>query len=595
MMRYFILSITFLASVAFAQQRSPVVQTVGKPVRAVQKAAGHWFIDFGKDAFGNIEITVPSGATETNVTVQMGEAISGPDTVNRSPGGCVRYQQHQVTLVPDKTVSPKLTWAPPGWMKSGWLTRPKGMPVVMPFRYVEIEGAPNWFSAAHIRRVWWHVPFNDNASSFTSSSPELNGVWNLCKYTIKATSFLGLYVDGDREHKPYEADTLINQLGHYCVDHRYDTARFTLEYLIAHPTWPTEWHLQTVMIAWNDYLWSGDDTVLRQDYDQLKAHAMIDRRTADGLFRGDKSDIVDWPADERDHYDMSVPVKTVVTAFHYRALVLLEKIAQHLGKTADAREFAKLARTTYKTFNEKLWDKSRGCYIDGLNPETGKTSSHASAHANFFPLALGLVPPDRVARVAAFIKSRGMVCSVYGAQFLLEALYDAGDAQEALNLMTTNQLASWRNMTEKVGSTLTLEAWDPSIKPNLDWNHAWGAAPANIIPRELMGIEPLTPAFARFRVCPQIASLTRASIKMPTPKGPITLSIHRPSPNRWQARIKVPKGTVAEFHLPPHESGSLKLSSGKPHRLRRENGREVIQLTAGTCRISLLLKNEKRK
>ena len=32
----------------------------------------------------------------------------------------------------------------------------------------------------------------------------------------------------------------------------------------------------------------------------------------------------------------------------------------------------------------------------------------------------------------------------------------------------------------EVGSTMTLEAWDAKYKPNLTWNHAWGAAPANI-------------------------------------------------------------------------------------------------------------------
>ena len=27
----------------------------------------------------------------------------------------------------------------------------------------------------------------------------------------------------------------------------------------------------------------------------------------------------------------------------------------------------------------------------------------------------------------------------------------------------------------RVGSTITLEAWDNKFKPNQDWNHAWGA------------------------------------------------------------------------------------------------------------------------
>lgn len=584
-----------LTSLAYGQPRSPLASSKDAPVLVLQKGAGHWFIDFGRAAFGNAEIFSPSNSEIASVTLHLGEAVSATNTVNRAPGGTVRYQRHQITLAPSQAARPTLTWKPPGWMKSGWLPLPSGMTEVMPFRYVEIEGAPAWFSAAQIRRISWSVPFDDTASSFKSSNPQLDGVWELCKYSIKATTFLGLYVDGDRERMPYEADALLNQLSHYCVDDEYQMARLTHEYLLAHPTWPTEWRLQSVMIGWLDFLWSGDDASLRQHYDTLKSRAMIERRTADGLFRGYLSrgqspgleDIVDWPAIERDGYDMNVAAKAVVTAFHYQALVLLQKIALHLDKHDDAREFAALAQVTYQTCNEKLWDEARGCYVDGIDPNTGQRSSHAAAHASFFPLALGLVPPDRVPRVAAFLKSRGMVCSVYGAQFFLEALYAAGEADYALQLLTTNSLRSWRNMSEKLDSTITLEAWDPSLKPNLDWNHAWGAAPANLIPRGLMGIEPLEPGFARFRVRPQTASLREATLKLPSPKGPITLAIRRPVESQWQAEIEVPQHTHAEFHLPPYQPDSLQLSSGKPHVLRVEKGRTVIELRPGNHRLTV--------
>jgi hypothetical protein len=591
-----VFNLMLLPTLLLAQPRTPVVSAEDVPVRAVDKGGGHWFIDFGKDAFGNVQIMAPAGVMATNtLTVHLGEAVSGKDAVDRKPGGCVRYQRHEIALQAGRPVSPEISWEPPGWMKSGWLQRPEGMPEVMPFRYVEIENAPDSFSTGWVRRVSWSVPFNDAASSFTSSSAELNGVWNLCKYSIKATSFLGLYVDGDRERKPYEADALINQLAHYCVDSRYDTARLTHEYLLAHPTWPTEWRLQSVLLAWNDFLWSGDDTSLRKNYDQLKARAMTGRRTGDGLFTGFASrgnppgleDIIDWPAVERDGYDMSMPEKTVVTAFHHHALVLLEKIARHLQKDGDAAEFAALAAATRKAFNGKLWDEARGCYVDGINSATGVPSAHASSHANFFPLALGLVPAERVPRVAAFLKSRGLVCSVYGAQFFFDALYQAGEADFALGLLTSDQKRSWRNMSETAGSTITMEAWDLSLKPNLDWNHAWGAAAANIIPCKLMGIEPLEPGFARFRVRPQTAGLKQAGLKLPTPRGAIILGIQRPSENTWSAQITVPQGTVAEFHLPPFQPGSVKLSPGRLEKLGEENGRTIIKLSAGTHTMTL--------
>jgi len=590
-----LLILPLLATLASAQPRSPVVASVEPANYAVESTNGHWFVDFGTAAFGNVTLYSPGSASNVTVQVHLGEALSGSNTLNQSPGGTVRYQRHDLKLMPGQSSRPQLTWAPPNWMKSGWLNRPAGMPEVMPFRYVEILNAPAWFTSTNITRTVWTVPFDEVDSHFRSASPELDGVWQLCKHSIKATTFLGLYIDGDRERKPYEADALINQLSHYCVDDRYDTARLTHEYLLANPTWPTEWRLQSVMLGWLDYLWSGDDASLRQHYETLKGRAMIERRTADGLFHGYLSrskppgleDIVDWPAGERDGYDMSVEAKTAVTAFHYQALVLLEKIANHLGKTNDAREFDSLARATFKAVNDQLWDETRGCYIDGLNPATRAASPHASAHANFFPLALGLVPPERIPRVAAFLKSRGMVCSVYGAQFLIEALYMAGEEDYALSLLTTNQLRSWRNMSEKTGSTITLEAWDPKLKPNLDWNHAWGAAPANLIPRCLMGVEPLEPGFKRFRVRPQIASLASASVKFPTPRGPIELSVQRAATQNWSAKITVPPGTVAEFHVPAAKSGNVRLSSGPLQERPSDRGRIVVELVPGEHEITL--------
>jgi len=67
---------------------------------------------------------------------------------------------------------------------------------VMPFRYCELEGYPGKLTAADIRQVRVHYPFNDEAASFECSDRVLNDVWELCKYSIKATSFTGIYVDG---------------------------------------------------------------------------------------------------------------------------------------------------------------------------------------------------------------------------------------------------------------------------------------------------------------------------------------------------------------------------------------------------------------
>ena len=103
-------------------------------------------------------------------------------------------------------------------------------------------------------------------------------------------------------------------------------------------------------------------------------------------------------------------------------------IASILHNTADADHFYQKAERVRSSINTKLFDQDKGLYTDG------ETSSHASLHANMFPLAFGLVPIEHQKSVIAFIKSRGMACSVYGAQYLLEALYLGNEDHFALDL-----------------------------------------------------------------------------------------------------------------------------------------------------------------
>src|SRR5690606_39253147 len=184
----------------------------------------------------------------------------------------------------------------------------------------------------------------------------------------------------------------------------------------------------------------------------------------------------------------------------YRALTLMAQIAHALGKEKDHSIYLEKAVSLKRVFNEELFDKKQGCYVDGIG------TTHASLHANMFSLAFGLVEEKNIESVRRFIRSRGMACSVYGAQFLLEALYNANDADYGLQLLTSTGERSWYNMIRK-GSTITMEAWDNKYKPNQDWNHAWGAVPANIIPRKLMGIEPLEAGFEKIRIKPQPGTL----------------------------------------------------------------------------------------
>jgi hypothetical protein len=477
---------------------------------------------------------------------------------------------------------------------------PDSFGVVSPFRYCEIEKLENEPDKI-IQKALWHY-FDDSSSSFISSDTILNRIWDISKYTIKATSFTGIYIDGDRERIPYEADAYINQLGHYYTDREYSMGRRTNEYFIHHPTWPTEWILQTVLMFHNDFMHTGNSESMARYYRELQYKTLSALARPDGLISSSAvndeimaslgfsnvkeriRDIVDWPPaqkdtgwklataeGERDGYDMR-EINTVVNAFYYRNLVLMSELAGHLGNPVDSAIYAGQAVKVKKVINEKLFDKKRGVYLDG------EFSEHSSLHANMMALAFDLVPPEHLSSVIAFIKSRGMACSVYGAQFLLEGLFRAGEADYALSLLTATHDRSWWNMI-KSGSTMTMEAWDMKYKPNSDWNHAWGAAPANIIPGFLWGISPALPGYSKATIRPQLSRLSYSHISVPTIRGNIVAEFRKDKESGLFI-ITIPANMDCDFVIDTSQYQTVVLNSS---RVRPKDG--ILQLRPGTNRI----------
>ena len=347
---------------------------------------------------------------------------------------------------------------------------PDSFGVIIPFRYCELNNCHFNLKASDMAQKTYCYFFNDSTSSFTSSDTILNKVWDMCKYSIKVTSFAGLYIDGDRERIPYEADAYINQLGHYYTDREYSMARLTNEYFINHTTWPTEWILQTVPMFYNDYMYTGNSESVKKYWEELKYKTLFILAREDGLISSINCsddimkklgfpnanerlrDIIDWPpsqkdtgwklatnAGERDGYEM-VKINTVVNAFYYHGLKLMSELAGVLGKKEDSVFYQNLSSRVKKTFNNLFFNTATGIYVDG------ESSKHSSLHANMMALTFGLVPEENKKTVIDFIKSRGMACSVYGAQYLLEGLYNAGEEDYAFSLLTSVNDRSWWNM-----------------------------------------------------------------------------------------------------------------------------------------------------
>lgn len=555
----------------FSVAHYPVYKTIESPGTVKLVNDNILFADFGKEAFSQLTMTLSASNHDDTLRIRLGEIVKDGRIVGDSPNRSMRYRSlllplmkgcHTYRIDLDKD---KRNTGPNA------IKMPDYIGEILPFRYCEIEGDKSIISDVKLTRERVQYYFDNNISHFESSSEMLNKIWDFCKYSICATSFTGIYVDGDRERIPYEADAYINQLCHYGVDKEYSMARRTLEYLLKHPTWPTEWIMQAVLMAWQDYMYTGDKRLLKKHYDLLRNRTLLGLReknglisTVTGLQTGDFlssinmkkkiKDIVDWPhakkgdnlwnvMGEDDGFEYT-EYNAVVNVYHYEALRQMCQMAEVLGLEDDAKYLDKEMQTFKKNFFKNFYDGKSGIFMDGITSEV----NHGSLHSNMFPLAFRMLSAKKAVPVIEHIKKRGMACSVYGAQFLMEALFNYGCDDYALELLLKTDDRGWVNMIRN-GATISTEAWDDKYKTNQDWNHAWGAAPANIIPRYIAGVRPLKPGCETVIINPQCASLSWFDASVPTIRGTVKVSVKNDD-ERYILDVVIPANMKAEIVLP---------------------------------------------
>jgi alpha-L-rhamnosidase len=195
-----------------------------------------------------------------------------------------------------------------------------------------------------------------------------------------------------------------------------------------------------------------------------------------------------------------------------------------------------------------------------------------------YALAFGLVPVENQKTVIDFIKSRRMACGVYSSNYLLEAMFDYGQAEYAMSLITDTSDRSWLNMIH-VGATMTTEAWDNKYKVNNGWSHAWSAAPVHILPRKLIGIEPLEAGFGKISIRPQPAGITEAKTKIPTIRGDIEASYKMEAGKSFELNVSLPANTIANIYLPALNGKCVVKKDGKALSCKVQKGYFIVKKT----------------
>ena len=533
---------------------------------------------------------------------------------------------------------------------------PFGLNGVLPFRYVEITHGCTEAIEKSVAQLSLSYNMKNAGAYFNSADSVLNEVYELAKHTIKATSFAGIYIDGFRERKPYEADAYINQIGHYAIDQDWELARTTQLYLLNNGTWPTEWAMHSISMAYEDYLRTGDKVFILANYTKLYARTLIELANQNFLISsanqqphllekaGVKAekliDIIDWPINERDGYStekieklnyypllFKIMLKEIrlliveMLELQYTAKVYSKDIARlnssltkisKVNTVVNAFHYDALRKMAYlageinrkddaRLFRERAINVKNSMQKHLFNSKTNLFidaigSDNSSMHANVFALRFGLVPDEAKDDVAEYIFERRKG-SVYLYQYFLEALYLNDFSQKAYTLLTSKGRRSWYGMKYNNSSTMTTEAWDFDIKENMDLNHSWGTAPVNIIPRYLAGILPIKPGYSEFNVLPRDSEVEHYDISIPTTIDYIELSKDQ-NQERVKYNLQFEGNKVANvFLLNPINCESNVVSiNGVERNINFESERVVFRnLQSGTYEFLFVCKNKHDK
>lgn len=319
-----------------------------------------------------------------------------------------------------------------------------------------------------------------------------------------------------------------------------------------------EWGSAIVLAAWQHYVWTGDDTPLRRNYDAMRRYVAYLASRAQG-------DIVDYGLG--DWYDLGpkppgpsqlTPIALTATAIYYEDHLALAKIAGRLGHEDDGRRYSEAAGRIRAAFNRRFLDSERALYATG------------SQTAQAMPLVLGLAPEEHRARVLeALVRDvrahgNGTTAGDVGYRYVLRALADGGRSDVIFDMNHQSERPGYGFQLARGATSLT-EAWDAN--PHSSQNHFMLGQIVEWFYGDLAGLapDPAFPGFKRVRIRPQpVPGITWVRASHESPRGHMSVAW------RWDGAtfsldVELPPNTSAEVRMPGRDASRVSVIESGRH------------------------------
>lgn len=442
--------------------------------------------------------------------------------------------------------------------------------------YITREGEQEYesFGWMNGEEVWYIVPsgvevlelkyretgYNtDIAGSFTCNDEFFNELWKRSARTLYIT-MRDNYMDcPDRERAQWWGDE-VNELGEafYALDPRgwqlatkgiYELMNWQRpDGIIFSPipsiNWCRELPLQMLAsVGWYGFytqaFYSGDFSFVPTVYDGIRKYLhevwQVDGQGVPITRAGDWS----W-GDWGTNIDMQV----LTTCWYYLALKAEKEFAIYLNKQDDAKQIDNMMHRIATAFDSRYWTGT--CYRS--TSYQGATDDRSQAMA----IVSGLASADKYPAILEVLKKE-YHASPYMEKYVMEALFQMGEPDYALERARNRytKMLSYPHTTLFEGWGIGAEGFGGGTT-----NHAWSGGPLTLLSQKVCGIEPIEPAFKRFRIAPQLGILKEASAVVPTLFGDIKVDIKRKG-HRISVQVTVPQGTKALVVFPDGKKKEL--------------------------------------
>ena len=512
-----------------------------QPASVTAVGNGTYLVDMGKEIVGSLKLALNAG--KGMITLEYGEELQ--------QDGSVKYKMNTGNQYQEK------------WTLRAGTQSASGIGMKT-FRYVMIRGCSASLGVDNVRGLELRQAFDDDASSFSSSNSTLNDVYEFSKHTSKVTN-QDLYVDTqNRERGAYEGDALITAMTSYSYSASSTLAGYSAKYLLTHTTWPAEYSLYNIMMVYENYMYTGDKRELESNYQLLKQKTLEQyydpsvglMKKVSGSNVKDQQIMVDWPASERDGYEISKSYyNTVFNAVCVGGYEDMAKIALALGYAGEAEHYQGLADTIRANMIQKLYHAETGEFYDGLDSQ-GNVVEHSAQHATAYALAFGIYTDQNMAdvMVQSIEDDEEIRMSIYSSYFLLQGLYRSNHGDLARKIMSNSEstlgVRSWGCLIYGLGATTTTEAWNSKSKSNMSMCHVWGSAPGSMLVRGMFGIQPTSPGFDTFQMKLQPGGVKDGNVKVPTLKGSIEATYALNGDGGISGTVTVPSNSECELMIP---------------------------------------------